>query len=290
MKIHKEYNEKTYVVEWLKLYKKSIQNFKTFYFNGTYPYRSFSPKVVEFIFNLANELGVDSTVKYQCVELYDRFLSEYFIYKHKKYYNNHSNEWLKILKQCKKKSCLRIISCMLLLSKYAQQSVDIKFKDIKAILQRTGHIYTKKNIRYSETEVLRIVGYKLNEPSIFMLVEYFIDVIPFITTDSLYSTCLLLTDFVYIYHQELYDRLQNQKTGYKICTYSEKLELLDVEYDKTTTAAAVIVTAFYILNSTDQTNEELCLYLSTLCDKSIDNLLTISTVLISIINSISSGS
>lgn len=55
-----------------------------------------------------------------------------------------------------------------------------------------------------------------------MLVEYFIDVIPFITTDSLYTTCLLLTDFVYIYHQDLYDRLLCQKTGYKMCTYSEK--------------------------------------------------------------------
>lgn len=65
-----------------------------------------------------------------------------------------------------------------------------------------------------------------------------------------------------------------------------RLELLDIEFDKITTAAAVVVTAFYILNSTDKTNEELCLYLSTVCEKSFDYLLTISTVLISIINSI----
>ncbi|XP_026805544.1 uncharacterized protein LOC113548714 [Rhopalosiphum maidis] len=287
MRINNEYREKTYVVEWFKLYKKTIQNFKAFYFNGTYPHRSFSPKVVEFIFKLADEFGVDNTVKYKCVELYDRFLSEYFIHKHKKIYCSHSNKWLKVLKQCKKQSYLRIISCMQLLSKYAQQSLILKLKDIKVILQQTGHMYTKKNIRSSEAKVLRIVGYKLNEPSIFMLVEYFIDVIPFITTDSLYSTCLLLTDFVYIYQQELYDQLQYQKTKHRIYTYSEKLELLDIEYDKITTAAAVVVTAFYILNSTDKTNEELCLYLSTLCEKSIDYLLTISTILISIINSIS---
>jgi len=60
------------MVQWFKLYKKSIQNYKTFYFNGTYPFRSFSPKVVQFIFKLANECGMDNTIKYKCVELYDR--------------------------------------------------------------------------------------------------------------------------------------------------------------------------------------------------------------------------
>lgn len=55
-----------------------------------------------------------------------------------------------------------------------------------------------------------------------MIVEYFIDVIPFETTESVYSTCLMLTDFVYIYQQELYDRLQFQKTGYRANTYIEK--------------------------------------------------------------------
>lgn len=55
-----------------------------------------------------------------------------------------------------------------------------------------------------------------------MLVEYFIDTIPINTTDNMYSTCLILTDLVYIHHQELYDRLQYQKTGYRNYTYSEK--------------------------------------------------------------------
>lgn len=54
-----------------------------------------------------------------------------------------------------------------------------------------------------------------------MLVEYFIDIIPFNTKDNLYSTCLLITDFVYIYQQELYDRFQYEKTGYRKYTYNE---------------------------------------------------------------------
>lgn len=55
-----------------------------------------------------------------------------------------------------------------------------------------------------------------------MMVEFFIDIIPFHITESLYSTCLLLTDFVYIHQQELYDHLQYQKTGYRNYTYCEK--------------------------------------------------------------------
>jgi len=50
-----------------------------------------------------------------------------------------------------------------------------------------------------------------------------------------------------------------------------RLKLLDIVLDKIITAAAVI-TAFYILNSTDKTNEELCLYLSNVCEKSFDYL------------------
>jgi hypothetical protein len=64
------------------------------------------------------------------------------------------------------------------------------------------------------------------------------------------------------------------------------LESLDIELDKITTAAALVITAFYLLNSTDTINEELCRDLSALCEKSTDNLIIISTVLISIINSI----
>lgn len=63
---------------------------------------------------------------------------------------------------------------------------------------------------------------QLNEPSIFMLVEYFLIMIPYKTTDDLYSTCLLLTDFVYIYQQELYDQILYQKTGCRNYTYCEK--------------------------------------------------------------------
>lgn len=66
-----------------------------------------------------------------------------------------------------------------------------------------------------------------------------------------------------------------------------RLKLLDIEYDKITTAAVVVLTAFYILNSTDKRNEDLCQYLSRVCEKSIDALFMISSVLVSIINSIS---
>lgn len=55
-----------------------------------------------------------------------------------------------------------------------------------------------------------------------MLVKYFIDMIPFHFTNSIISTCLAVTDFVYIYQQELYDRILYQKTGYRNYTYVEK--------------------------------------------------------------------
>lgn len=60
------------MVEWFNMYKTQIQEFKSFYCNGTFPFKSFTPQVVEFIFKLADEYGMDTYVKYKCVELYDR--------------------------------------------------------------------------------------------------------------------------------------------------------------------------------------------------------------------------
>lgn len=56
----------------------------------------------------------------------------------------------------------------------------------------------------------------------FTLVEYFIGIIPYNTTDNLYSTCLLVTDLFYIYHQEIYEQLHYRNTEYSEYTYSEK--------------------------------------------------------------------
>lgn len=65
-----------------------------------------------------------------------------------------------------------------------------------------------------------------------------------------------------------------------------RLKLLDAEYDKITTGAVVVITAIFVLNSNDKKNEEICEYLSTICEKPADYLYMISSVLISIINSI----
>lgn len=62
----------------------------------------------------------------------------------------------------------------------------------------------------------------MNEPTLFMMVEFFIDIFPFNVTEELYSTCLLVTDFVYINHQELFDKLQYQKTKYINHLYTEE--------------------------------------------------------------------
>lgn len=55
-----------------------------------------------------------------------------------------------------------------------------------------------------------------------MLVEYFINMIPINITNKIHTVCLIVTDFVYIYQQELHDRLQYQMTGYSNNTYIEK--------------------------------------------------------------------
>lgn len=63
-----------------------------------------------------------------------------------------------------------------------------------------------------------------------------------------------------------------------------RLKLLNIEYDKITKAAVVVLTAFHISDSTEIQIEQLCEYLSELCENSTDNLFMISNILISMIN------
>lgn len=63
-----------------------------------------------------------------------------------------------------------------------------------------------------------------------------------------------------------------------------RLELLNIEYDKITKAAVVVLTAFHILDSTEIQNKQLCEYLSEVCEHSTDILFIISNTLIFMIN------
>jgi len=61
-------------------------------------------------------------------------------------------------------------------------------------------------------------------------------------------------------------------------------KLLNIEYDKITKAAVVVLTAFHILDSTEIQNEQLCEYLSEVCENSTDILFMISNILMSMIS------
>jgi len=58
--------------QWFNMYKKCIRQSKPSYCNSTLPHKSFYPEVMEFIINLAKDCRVENTVKYGCIELYDR--------------------------------------------------------------------------------------------------------------------------------------------------------------------------------------------------------------------------
>ncbi|XP_050424418.1 uncharacterized protein LOC126835703 [Adelges cooleyi] len=280
---YKEHAEKTYNREWFMLYKNEVLG-TNFTLNDILLYRSISPKVVMFIFKVAELCGVNDSVKYKCVELFDRFLNKYFLQKYYKVYKHYNKKWLKVLDSCQKQSCLYIMSCMQLVTKYSQQSTCLrKLKKIKNILNRCGHNYTIKSIICSEFNVFNTIDYKLNEPTIFLFVEYFIYFIDYENKTDLLSMCTMLTDFVYIHFNEIYDHLQYKKIGQRQYSYSEKMQFLFAEYGKISTAAAIIITATYFLDFNDEKIELITEYLSEECQMSPYDLRLISSATTNII-------
>lgn len=76
---------------------------------------------------ISNQSNINNSYKNNNFYQLNRFLSEYFILIHKKVYKNNPKKWLDLMKQCKKHTYLRVLSCMQLMSKYARQSLVITF-------------------------------------------------------------------------------------------------------------------------------------------------------------------
>ncbi|XP_050548613.1 uncharacterized protein LOC126910255 isoform X2 [Daktulosphaira vitifoliae] len=244
-------------------------------------YNSFSSELVKFVFEICSRFGVNRRIKYMCLELFDLYLNKIFFYKYKKIKKCEKN-WNEFLKQSKNQSSLRVLSCIQLVLKFMHRFTNLKLIEMKNMLHQFGQMHTINDIISSEVYVFHTIEYKLNEPSMYTFVEYFIIICGYDNENELLTLCSVISDFVYIYYQSICDSLLHKK-GQQEFSCNKKVQILFGEFQKTSIAASIIITSAYLLNYRDETIKLTIVELAKECNRSSNDLSLLSFAIINVI-------
>lgn len=215
-------------------------------------YLALPTPVVELIFVTCVYFEQPDEVRYLAVELFDRFIRLHFEDLLKKAWTKNKTSaqehWKKVEKKLGTQTSLRMLSCIQVASKFIIQPKVVKPKDIQKYLELEGKNFKLSMIMASEIRVLNTLDFKLHFPTVFTNVGMLLEQIwssehAHILPKDVYQTALLLTDVVYLHHQEIFCKLFYLMTGRWDVIPEEKQKFQKTECNMLYQAAAVVALA-----------------------------------------------
>ncbi|XP_059812713.1 cyclin N-terminal domain-containing protein 1 [Hypanus sabinus] len=214
-------------------------------------------RLIEFIFLLCDQLGLHHLIRYQAVELLDRFMIQYI----DKLYpsrcsdsNNDSENFDWILKQTavQEHFVLRIMSCVQIASKISFHYQVVNNAMALKFLRSLGFSYKSANLLDSELLVLKTLNFQVNVPSPFTHTELLVVVMgynnPSVPVKHLHSISLKVLTYVYIRRNTIYESLLKTTLQNSTPTELQRAKFLSVKEDCMLLAAGVIGASAFILN------------------------------------------
>ncbi|KAL8580317.1 hypothetical protein ACOMHN_030941 [Nucella lapillus] len=126
-----------------------------------------SRTVAEFIFLMADELGLTDQATFQAVELYTEFMRRHIedlrdiIHKSNVSTTAKQSKWQIILKHVGEQVQLRAVSCCQLAAKFSSRSCQVTLIRVRQVLQSYGLNYNRHSILRSELRVFSTVGFNV---------------------------------------------------------------------------------------------------------------------------------
>ncbi|KAM4645185.1 cyclin N-terminal domain-containing protein 1 isoform 2-T2 [Amazona ochrocephala] len=173
------------------------------------------PRIVEFMFLLADQWHLDQAARYQAVELLERFMTKQ-VEQISKSSRRHCEQgggssWSSLEDQIYNTFVLRLVSCVQLASKlslhYNRVTSDVALK----FLQSLKYSYTKQELLESELAVLKALHFQVNVSTPLAYVELLLEVLGYngclLPTKPLHQMCIELLDFSYLARDAIYDTL-----------------------------------------------------------------------------------
>ncbi|KAM8945595.1 cyclin N-terminal domain-containing protein 1 [Pelodytes ibericus] len=224
-------------------------------------------KIVELVFLLSEFWSQDSAIKYQAVEILDRFM----ILHVDELYNSsvegrkitdasHAKTWNSITSSLCDMFVLHLVSCIQIASKLYFHCHIINNNTVLQFLKSAGYKYSKGDLLKSELTVLRTLHFRVNLLSPFNYIELLLEVLGHngcsLSLDHLYGMCLMVLDLVYLLRNPIYDMLLKESIYLSTPTRLQRSKFVSVKEDQMLLATGVICVSAYII-SQDSWNQVL---------------------------------
>ncbi|XP_010633837.1 cyclin N-terminal domain-containing protein 1 isoform X3 [Fukomys damarensis] len=222
-------------------------------------FRFREPVLAEFVFLLSEQWCLEKSVRYQAVEILERFMvkqAEDICAQATVQLGD--SEWTEApnWRVRKERLCsqfvLRLVSCVQLASKLSFHYKIINNVMALHFLQGLGYPYTKEELLESELDVLKSLDFQINLSTPLEYVEMLLEVLGYngcvVPATQLHATCLTLLDLVYLLHGPVYESLLRAAVGDATPSQLQGEKFCSVEEDFMLLAAGVIAASAFMQN------------------------------------------
>ncbi|CAM4706488.1 unnamed protein product [Leuciscus chuanchicus] len=215
-------------------------------------------RIVECVFRLCEELGLNPVVGYQAIEILERFTAKYIedlIHSQKGQPMQGASEDPEnyedlIFQTLKKKLFLFILSSVQIASKLDLYSNVVNNDMGMRFLQAVNYPSSKKQLLDSEILILKTLDFNLNVPNPVTYVETLLEVLGHndasVPVAQLHRLCVHVLQFIYLQRETIYTSLLISATGCPSPSDEQRAKFVSVTEDFMLLGVGVIAVAAFI--------------------------------------------
>ncbi|KAM9296677.1 cyclin N-terminal domain-containing protein 1 [Gastrophryne carolinensis] len=215
------------------------------------------PKVIELLFTLSSHWHLDSSTKYQAVELLDRFMSVHVqnLFRSITESENTSEisvAWATAKQSLMEQFMLYLVSCIRITSKMHSRLHSVKSRKIIRFLSSAGHSFKREDLLRSEMTVLKTLDFNLNIQSPLTFVETLLEGLGCsdysLPLRNIRDMCVKILDLVYVLRDQIYETVLRVTVDHSTPTTTQRSEFLPIKEDLMLLATGVIAASCFLIN------------------------------------------
>ncbi|XP_018968503.1 cyclin N-terminal domain-containing protein 1 isoform X1 [Cyprinus carpio] len=213
-------------------------------------------RIVECVFHLCEELGLNPAVGYQAIEILERFMAKYTEHlirsqKGQGASSEHTGTFEELIFQTlKQKFFLSVLSSVQIASKLDLYSNVVNNDIAMRFLQAVGYPSSKEQLLDSEILVLKTLNFNLNVPNPLTYVETLLEVLgrndATVPVAQLHHLCVRVLQFIYLQRETIYNALLKSATGCSSPSHELRAKFVSVTEDFMLLGVGVIAVAAFI--------------------------------------------
>ncbi|XP_073685082.1 cyclin N-terminal domain-containing protein 1 [Garra rufa] len=216
-------------------------------------------RIVECVFDVCEELGLNPAVGYQAIEILERFMAKYLedLIRSQEGRGASSEDTERhqelIFQTLQHKFFLLVFSSVQIASKLDLYSNVVNNDIAMRFLQAAGYPSSKKQLLDSEILILKTLHFNLNVPNPLTYVETLLEVLGhnevWVPVSDLHHLCVRVLQFIYLQRKTIYSSLLISATGCSSPSQEQRAKFVSVSEDFMLLGVGVIAVSAFIHHS-----------------------------------------